>query len=248
MPKTVSIEIPALEGENPLWSSLKNKINELELELSELRAQPSSTVTRNRIKQSEAMLSSFEERLRETPEREVLHGPRIDTRPNEARILVQAKLVEAKAQAANLEKQLEQLQGSRGEVVQRRGKIMSCREGHAEKTSNLDQAKRLLVQISDRRAEAERFGALNQDRMSNFQVILEPTHSQDKVGPERKKPVLAGLAGGMALGLLLAALRQLLDPKIRYPETLESAYGLRVLAVVPEARQLRNQPRNSEVA
>ena len=48
-----------------------------------------------------------------------------------------------------------------------------------------------------------------------------------------------GLAAGLFLGLLLAIGRQLLDRRLRYPETLENSLGLKVLGVVPEARRLR---------
>ena len=56
----------------------------------------------------------------------------------------------------------------------------------------------------------------------------------DKEGPQRSKPLLMGLIGGMLLGAGLSVLRQVLDRRVRYEETVENGLGLRVLCVVPD--------------
>ncbi|MEL6428362.1 MAG: hypothetical protein AAFU73_07560 [Planctomycetota bacterium] len=64
-----------------------------------------------------------------------------------------------------------------------------------------------------------------------FRGSILPT---DKEGPQRSKPLLMGLIGGMLLGAGLSVLRQVLDRRVRYEETVENGLGLRVLCVVPD--------------
>ena len=47
--------------------------------------------------------------------------------------------------------------------------------------------------------------------------------------------------GTLGLGIGLAALRQLLERRIRYRETVENDLGLRVLCVVPEVSGLTDE-------
>ena len=79
------------------------------------------------------------------------------------------------------------------------------------------------------------------ERMDNILVTQDPFLPRGKEGPQRSKILLAGLAGGLALGVSVALGRQFLDPKLRYPGRVESALGLRVLGVVPEHKQWRHK-------
>lgn len=77
---------------------------------------------------------------------------------------------------------------------------------------------------------AEKLDAANK---SNLEVWQSATLPADKSGPNRLRFVLAGLAIGLSLGVLLAVGRGFIDRTIRRAQEIERIVGVRVLGVVP---------------
>ena len=114
-----------------------------------------------------------------------------------------------------------------------------CRELHKEKVSYLemkyqerDMARKKLQTTQDQ-------AALEEDGISALLRRTNASMPVMKTGPKRAKPLGMGIMGGLAIGFILAVLRQLLDPTVRYRETVEKELDLSILAVVPESRALR---------
>jgi hypothetical protein len=103
----------------------------------------------------------------------------------------------------------------------------------------VDKAHSDLIAQQEQLDKLEKLALAEMKGASALKPVWEPTLPLTKFGPSRLKPLVAGLAAGMFLGLALAVLRQLLDRRLRYPETLEKSLGVRVLGVVPEVRRLR---------
>lgn len=77
------------------------------------------------------------------------------------------------------------------------------------------------------------------ERMANLMITQQPYLPTAKAGPDRTKILLGGPLAGLALGIGLAVLRQLLDRRVRYPKETEQTLGLAVLAVTPDVRHWR---------
>ena len=118
--------------------------------------------------------------------------------------------------------------------------LLACEPTH----DSLDRAKHKALARADTltaaRDEQEVLDLMDQDlQMSNLIFVQDATYNPIKLGPSRSKSVLMGLFGGLALGVAFAFLRQILDPKLRFPGNIERTLGLRVLGVIPEQRRWR---------
>jgi uncharacterized protein involved in exopolysaccharide biosynthesis len=114
-----------------------------------------------------------------------------------------------------------------------------CRQLHAEKQAELDTLQDERVGVSKQLQASENHQALVDQGYSALQLLSDATHPRNKTGPNRIKPLGMAIMVGLALGLFLAVLRQLVDPTVRYRETVEKDLESNVLVVVPEARALR---------
>lgn len=74
---------------------------------------------------------------------------------------------------------------------------------------------------------------------SNLQVLQAPRLIRTKVGPRRARILGVWAILGGIVGVGLALLRQLLDSRLRYPQSVERVLGVRVLGVVPELDGLK---------
>jgi capsular polysaccharide biosynthesis protein len=68
-----------------------------------------------------------------------------------------------------------------------------------------------------------------------IKVIDSPQEPTSPVTPGRMIFVLAGLVGGIILGAGLAVAFEVLDPKLRRRDDVETASGLPVIAFIPKA-------------
>ncbi|MCA9001692.1 MAG: hypothetical protein KDB61_07205, partial [Planctomycetes bacterium] len=114
-----------------------------------------------------------------------------------------------------------------------------CLQFHKEKTAELETLQDERVGVSKLLQASESHQELTDKGYSALQLLSDATHPRSKTGPNRAKPMGMGVMAGLALGFLIAMLRQLLDPTVRYRETVEKDLDSEVLVVVPEARALR---------
>ncbi len=243
MPGTIEVVVPAVMSVNLLWVSLKEGIRETKLRLAELRAQPTTTVNRQTISSLELKFKALDEELSEEPQMIEVQSETLATVPNEAKSRLEIDLVEKEGDIEQLQIELKATEVRLKEAEGQRVKIAACEPGH----NRFSQKHNLLTEahgkVADRRQQAKAFGDLDASELSNMRIWHEASLNPDKVKPQRSKPVLAGFGIGLALGLGLAVLRQLLDRRVRYPETVEKSLGLVMLGVVPDLRRLRNQPK-----
>ncbi len=243
MPDTIQVIVPPVTNVNLLWVSLKEGIRETKLRLAELGAQSTTTVNRQTISALKLKLKALEEELSGEPQMIEVQPETLATVPNEAKSGLEIDIVEKEGDVEQLQIELQATEVRLKEAEGQRQKIAECKPGH----NRFAQTHSLLTQahekVADRLQQAQAFGLLDVSELSNMRIWHEASLNPDKVKPQRSKPVLAGFGIGLALGLGLAVLRQLLDRRVRYPETVEKDLGLVMLGVVPELRRLRNQPK-----
>lgn len=158
------------------------------------------------LKQQTVTLQSRVEELRQqyTDEAEPVRNARRQLAQAEARL---SRSVQA---GAELEAQMRQLERSRALAQDR----------YTELRRRLDQIELYLASSPDESAS---------------RVLTERAQVPDK--PERKKLIVLGVLGpmlGLALGLLLAGLREYFDHRLQSAEDVERYLGLEALAIIPD--------------
>ncbi|MDB6176888.1 hypothetical protein PAF17_05130 [Paracoccus sp. Z330] len=91
------------------------------------------------------------------------------------------------------------------------------------------------AEMSGRRAAAETAQRLDAEQQSEQFILLEQATQPDyPLSSGRKKTMVFGLAGSMALALMLALLLEMLKPVIRSAGQMERSSGLRPVATIPK--------------
>jgi len=227
---------PPIMGPNPTWT-FENDILltfKRELATSEGANQPLSQLKalREKIESQQSKLDTIEKFVEVTPARFVPMA-------NPYHVSLTTRLSEANESLEDKRGQLETLQrhiqDNEGHIV----KMDDCRETHREKQSYLelkwgerDNARKKLQATQDQ-------DTLEEEGISALRLRGDASMPLSKTGPDRVKPLGMGIAIGLFLGLLLAVLRQFMDPTVRYRETVEKELDLPILTVVPESRALR---------
>lgn len=161
-----------------------------------------------------------------------LMGLNADT--NEAVTNTQLLLSEASGELQGVIGQLMVVREQLKDLKQRRRTMEECRVEHERLQTAVNTAKTKLDSITTSERTLSSLAVMDDVDISNLSVFRATRLPKDKDGPQRSKPLMMGLVAGLALGFGLAILRQLLDRKVRYQETIENSLGLRVLCVIPE--------------
>lgn len=159
--------------------------------------------------------------------------------PNDEKVELERQLEEVKLQITSVNGQLDQVDDLRDAAFQSQGKARSCNRIHLQNTSRMVGIEEQIQKLEAQYRAALSIESYRADGESNLRRFTEPDLQLEKTGPKRTKILLAGFFGGAALGCGIALLRQLLDRRVRYRETLEGALGMNVLAVVDEHKGLR---------
>lgn len=189
-----------------------------------------------KVAAAEAEIVSLQQRLAEAPA--LVPGPtRLEANADKAALA--ARLGELRLQMTTVNGELDQLDEEQERLLQRQDKARACNLVHERNTTRIVNLQDEIQKLEGRYRAALSIESYRADGESNLRRYTAPDLQPDKTGPERTKLLLAGLLGGAALGGGIALLRQLLERRVRYRETLEGALGIPVLAVVDESRALR---------
>ena len=227
---------PPIMGPNPSWTFEHEILLTFKRELatSEGEGRPVSQLNalREKIDAQQSKLDTIEKFVEVTPARFVPMA-------NPYYVSLTTRLSEANESLEDKRGQLETLQRHIQDNENHIVKMDDCRELHREKQSYLelkwterDNARKKLQATQDQ-------DTLEEEGISALRLRGDASLPLNKTGPERIKPLGMGIALGLFLGLLLAVLRQFVDPTVRYRETVEKELDLPILTVVPESRALR---------
>ena len=143
-------------------------------------------------------------------------------------------LVDTRAELEGIIAKIESREARIGELEDRRTAMEECETEYNQRKSDTEMRQLKVDALNNQERQLSGLAFMDDDSRSELSVFRNSRLAKEKEGPQRGKPLMMGLVGGMALGVGLSVLRQLLDRKVRYQETIENALGLRVLCVVPD--------------
>ncbi len=243
----IDVYVEPVIGPNPEYQRLSEQRADLLAEKTLLvEGSLSTRQVELRREEIEKQLEKLQKVLDETPPVNTIIPARTERRTNEEYTQTQAQLLALQAELDGVIAEIDRLEESRKAKGEERERIAECKDSHFMHRTETENAKKDLEYQQEQLAKLEKLAIAEMKGASALKPYWEPTLPLTKSGPSRLGPLLAGIALGLALGMLLAILRQLLDSHLRYPETLERAFGLRVIGVVPESRRLRNLPKEQD--
>lgn len=96
-----------------------------------------------------------------------------------------------------------------------------------EAVTNLDATNMGIRQL-------EVMNLLDKEELGNLRILQDSTDNEYKISPDRARVLKMGGVMGVAIGVMLALVRGLLDPLLRRPREIPGLGGQRVLGVVKE--------------
>lgn len=147
-------------------------------------------------------------------------------------------------EASRLDNSIELLMARQEQLQGRKDEIRASGRRSVNAEAQMEAYQRRLVQLreqqaemSARRAAAETAQRLNAEQEGEQFILLEPAVEPDyPLSSGRKKIMVFGLAGSMALALALAILAELLKPVLRSAGQMERTTGLRPVVTIPPIR------------
>lgn len=238
----LSGENSALGGQalNPTWVALVNRRTNARATIAELEVLDELSTTQSRSlaaarKELEVVEKQLEGVAQSTNDPfEMALAAQNNPVIAEARL----ELATSKAKLASVANQVAAEKAEKQRLERRLEAIRECQPQHDLHRAGIAATQLKFSRLSQQIPELDSLALLDQEGRSNLTLFRAPALPRDKDGPQRSKPLGIGLFGGLGLGVALAALRQLLDRRIRYRETVEGALGLPVLCVVPEMKAL----------
>jgi len=240
LPRTVEEVIPAQMGTNPEYKQLRDELQALRTQRIKLKDPTIPFEARGTYDEEfDQQEAAIRELLKTTPELTEIVPEIKRIIPNPEHRELRNRLAELKRRERGLGQAIETHETFRRDKEERLDVARNCDRTHAFLKMRIDDAKKKYDQRFEKQSELEQLVSLEEEGESNLTVFQSAILPISKEGPQRAKLLLMGLAGGIAVGAGLALLRQFLDPRVRYPETISGALSVEVLGVVPEIRSLR---------
>lgn len=249
IPPQIDEVVPAVTGSNLEYETQYTLLRDLQAGKQLLRVQdlPLEQLRRREKEYDEGIVRA-RELLKGLESTEVRVPEQRTPVPNPEHVALKTRVDDLSVRQMVLERRVAQLEARLGEIELMLEQVRVCEQEHAELLAVRDEKKTRFDELFEHYSKLEALGNIDVDGEANLRVLAAPTFNPDKVGPDRAKLLAMGLFGGAALGLFLALARLLLDPRVRYPQTVAGAFGRRVLGVVPHERGLRGLASRSSAA
>jgi uncharacterized protein involved in exopolysaccharide biosynthesis len=148
----------------------------------------------------------------------------------------------------NFTEQTESVVRLRQRLGEVRARLATQMRTSATNSSTFNQLERQRAIAQDQYVELRRklgqidlYMALTPAALDGRIVVSPPTRpeAENRDGARSKLPLIAGPVAGLLLGLLLAGLRELLQPRVRTRREVERLLGLHMLGALPSMREAR---------
>jgi len=240
VPEYKDVQIDPVVGPNPDLAALRKQQSDLRRQLLLLvDGSMAENQLQRRRNELELQMEKVEEEILATEPTIVIISARTEPQPNPDYTEVQAGLLTLRSELDGVLADIKYLAEKHIALSEDRKRIAACKNMHFMHSGQVDAASADLTFQQEQLTKLEKLALAEMKGASALKPYWSPTLPLKKFGPSRMKPLLMGFALGLALGVGFAVLRQLLDRRLRYPETLEKSMGLQVIGVLPEVRRLR---------
>ena len=195
------------------------------------------------------MLNGLKEKL--TTSQITYNSIRTSLGPNNPKMVTEAaNIAQLKRQIAEATEKVRQHLKDRIAQTQDQVKALQVRQAEAQKNAITAQARRdrvgmlqrdvafRLEQLNEREKAAAQAKLQSKLTFANIAVLDKATPPLDPAFPKRIPVIIVAIGGGLALGLVLALLAEMLDRRIRAPMDLELASSGPVLGVIRGPRKI----------
>ncbi len=239
-PEFVEEVVPAEMAINPEFLAWEKERRRVMSDRAGLRGQGLTKSVQNaREEQYSAQLEDIEKTLVGL-ERLVERVPQqVHDIPNEQHYKLSLRIKELEASQRGLDALLESLVENKRKSGESLDALLRCENQHSFWEMRIAANRKSYERLADKFSELETLRSLEGQDQSNLRILQQATLPTEKDGPQRLSITLVGAMAGLFLGLLLAVARQILDRRLRYPETVERLLGQPVLTVIPETPALR---------
>jgi uncharacterized protein involved in exopolysaccharide biosynthesis len=212
---------------NPAADGMRHELYQLEIREAELASRfnnefPALVAVRAQIEAAKKPLSNEEHRRSQQT-----------TGVNLVRDQLQVSLLSEESSAASLEAETKSLETQLAELHDRARNLNQ----HEWKIANLEQevalCKANYTTYSEKSEQTRIDAALQNERITNVNVIQPANLIEKPISPRKLLVLLAGIFGGLAFGIGLALLAELLDPTLKTPSDIEEHLSLPVLLSIP---------------
>lgn len=245
-PATIEKLVPPTVAINPEYRAALDQLERLNGERADLASiyTEGSELFRRKAEQIDAEVRRFESRLQETPEfvefgkatREVIPDPRHEE--------LTIRRGELRQQRETTTKTIELWQASKATQDERLRAALQCEPIHRELALAETRARARVQELSGALERAKALALLDrQEDLDSLRIAQEGELPRRKAGPDRKRFLLLGLVGGLAIGLFVATLRFLVDVRLHDAESVRKELGLELIGVLPEIRRMPRIPR-----
>lgn len=240
-PLTIEKLVPPSVTVNPEYRAALDQLERLNGERASLASvyTEGSEIFRRKAEQIDAEVRRVEGRLEETPEfieygkatREVIPNPRHEE--------LTIRRDELRQERETTAKTIELWQRSKDGQDERLRAALLCEPIHRELALAETRARARVQELSGALERAKALALLDrQEDLDSLRIAQEGELPRRKAGPDRKRFLLLGLVGGLALGMFLATLRFLVDVRLHDADAVRKELGLELIGVLPEVRRM----------
>ncbi len=248
----IKTNVTSLDTESSALSAVSNDLANARGALTALQSRLESGTTNLSVDPSDPdlqMLNGLKEKL--TTAQITYNSIRTSLGPNNPKMVTEAaNIAQLKRQIAEATEKVRQHLKDRIAQTQDQVKALQVRQAEAQKNAITAQARRdrvgmlqrdvafRLEQLNEREKAAAQAKLQSKLTFANIAVLDKATPPLDPAFPKRIPVIIVAIGGGLALGLVLALLAEMLDRRIRAPMDLELASSGPVLGVIRGPRKI----------
>lgn len=226
--------------ENPVFADLVEQRRTLtSRRLQVLRATLSPSERQRQLDEIDAQIRRIDEEMAKTPPSIATSSEIREMRDNPQRAALEARIADLRFEQRGVAARMLELEDSLRALDEQVDTLRQCTDLHQIFDMQINRQLQSYQELSSRFARLEAIARIEMGGDTNLSELQLPSLPAEKEGPRRLRLLIFGMAGGGLIGLLLAIARQLLDPHLRYPTSVERVLGVRLIGVIPEVRGLR---------
>lgn len=245
-PRLENVAFSTRQAPNPQYAALEERQRLLNGQKIDLQQREMPRMQRDQLeRQLDEQIKSVRDDLAKTPREIVDTGEVTEQRENPLYPDLKRDIAALEVTDQGLASRLHGLQENIARVRERIETLRVCTDLHEEMNSSIRRYQVAFEEMEIGYNRLESLAMIDERGETNLSVLQNGSLPLEKQGPRRARLLLMGLVAGGLLGVGAAVMRQLTDPRLRYPRGAARILGIPALGVVPELKSARQLPRGA---